>query len=78
MEVVIDKNETFEPVGRYDRVECRGSSRIKGILKATEVACKGKLEAEELYAVRVEAKGLKCRKIKAEELITDFLDAGTV
>ncbi len=77
MEVVIDKNETFEPAGRYDRVECRGSARIKGTLEATEVVCKGKLEAEELYAVRVEAKGLKCRRIKAEELVTDFLDAGT-
>ncbi len=78
MDVVIGKNETFKPVGRYDRVECKGSARVEGSLEATEVVCKGKLEAEELSAVRVEAKGLKCRKIRAEELITDFLDAGTV
>ncbi len=78
MEVVINKNETFEPAGRYDRVECRGSARIKGALEATEVVCKGKLEAEELFVVRVEARGLKCRRIRARELITDFLEAGTV
>ncbi len=78
MEVVIDKNETFEPVGRYERVECRGSAKIKGSLEATEVVCKGRLEAEELHAVKVKAKGLKCGIIEVDELITDFLDAGTV
>ncbi len=76
MDIVIGKDETFKPVGRYDRVECRGSARVEGSLEATEIMCKGRLEAEELSATRVETRGLKCRKIKADELITDFLDAG--
>lgn len=77
MDVEIGKGEVFKPSGEYKKVICEGSAKIKGLLKAEEVLCKGKLDADELRVSRIVTRGLVCKRVDADELISEFLQAGS-
>ncbi len=76
MEVVIEGGGVLEPVGRYERVICKGSAVVRGKLEADEVICRGKMKADELDVDRIEAGGVIGRKVRAGELMIGYLEAG--